>query len=194
MVTYFLMDQKVASDWTDDGYISTWLPPAEKTQTAGGCMYTIAAVTQQRLRRSEQRIGNFSIYQASESPIRLAQVIGGYSAETEGGSVWRWTRDQLLYKYRLTNPGPVRLRARFTYLPAPTDRDLQISLVQSAPTPLESFRMRDGWNQSVSRPFEVSQPEFSLLFRCNKPPVQLGPADPRWMSFLIRNLELEVLE
>jgi hypothetical protein len=120
--------------------------------------------------------------------VRLDSVTGGYGDEIDGPNVLRWTGDQLQYKFHLDSSGPMRLRAKFGYLPASSGRDVAISVQNSI---LETIHLKDGWNSHVSKPFEVRWSEFTLTFTSRQPPIRPWANDQRIVAFLIKNLELE---
>lgn len=191
MICYFLWDQKLASQWSDDGYIFPSLSPDQRNVPVQPGMLVLGPAQPTAL-PGERRVGSMALSRAGDRPVILLQISGGYNEETAGHSVWRWTPDQLCYRFKLLRQQPAWLRAGFTYLGATAGRQVRISLVQGGKDiPLETLALAPGWNEYLSPEFEVTEPEFRITFQCNEPPIRLGKSDPRLMSFLVRDLELK---
>jgi hypothetical protein len=192
MVTYFLADRPLVSDWSDDGYLFPWIPEAERTYAVQPSMWTLSAASTGPLRAMEQRIGTIGLLPAPR--VQLLQVTGGYTEEIEGSSNWRWTPHLLEYHYRAMGASPLQARARFVYLPASAGRLLRLEVREGAPRMIETIAMQPAWTPFVSPDFEVHAGEFSLIIECDQPPVRLSQADPRAAACLIKNLLLETVE
>jgi hypothetical protein len=127
--------------------------------------------------------------------IQLLQVTGGYDEEVDAANnTLRWTAKRLVYHFKTVRNEALRLHANFSYLPSSPGRQLRILVDEGTPRTLQSIEMQAAWAQFVSAPFEVHSAEFNLIFECDLPPVRLGNGDPRMASFLIKNLELNVVE
>jgi hypothetical protein len=192
MVTYFLADRPLASDWSDDAYLFPMLPEAERTYNIQPSMWIMSAGSTGPLRAMERRIGTVSLLPAPK--IQPLAVTGGYTEEIEGNSNWRWTAHLLEYRYKAMGAGPLQLRARFIYLPASAGRQLRLEVREGAARMIETIAMQPGWTPSVSPNFKIHSADFSLIFECDQPPVRLSPADPRTVAFLIKDLRLETVE
>jgi len=194
MLTYFLTDRPVVSDWSDDGYIFPMLPEAERTYIIQPSMWIITATNAGRLGAGEQRVGALGFLRAASLRTHLIQVVGGYAQENAGASSWKWTPHRLEYRYKVLGADPLRLRARFTYLPASSGRHVRMQVSESTPRTIETIPMQPGWTAVTAPSFEVHSSEFSLIFESDEPPIRLGPADSRTVGFLIKDLSLEVVE
>jgi uncharacterized membrane protein (UPF0136 family) len=192
LVSYFLSDHPLMSNWKDDdGYILPWLPAEERNRSVRPGMWTVSAKTVSTA--FAQRIGGLALYCADENAASLVQVAGGYDLESDGVSTWHWTERSLRYDFRRHGSSRARFTVKFlsTGL-TPRSRLLFRLLQQNAHTFTDTLALdRTDWNEPyVLGPFEVTSSEFSLEFQCDKPPRRLGPRDPRMASFMIKDLEL----
>jgi hypothetical protein len=194
MLTYFLTDRPVVSDWSDDGYLFPMLPEAERTYRIQPSMWIITSTNAGRLRAGEQRVGTLGLLRAASLRTQLIQVVGGYAQENAGASSWKWTPHRLEYRYQVLGADPLRIRARFTYLPASSGRHLRMEVSESTPRTIETIAMQPTWTTVTAPSFEVHSSEFSLTFESDEPPIRLGPADSRTAGFLIKDLSLEAVE
>jgi hypothetical protein len=194
LVSYFLEDRPVASDWSDDSYVLGSLSPSQRTLALQPSMWIVSEANSALPKPGEQRIGRLSFKRATDKEITLVGVSGGFGEETDGSSSWYWTGHSLRYQYKVAGGKPVHLRGRFTYLPAPNDRALRISIVSGDTRPLQQLEMQRAWTPLITQPFDIIGPEFGVEFDCPQPPVHLSSADPRMMSFLIKDLVIEVIE
>jgi hypothetical protein len=194
MLTYFLMDHPVVSDWSDDVYLFPMLPEAQRTYSIQPSMWTIAMANTATLRAGEQRVGTIGFLRAASLRTQLLQVAGGYAEESAGASNWKWTVHRLEYRYKVLGNDPLRLRAHFVYLPASGGRHLRVEVSESQPRTIETIAMQPTWTSEAPPSFEIHSPEFSLIFESDEPPIRLSPTDSRTGGFLIRDLSLEAVE
>lgn len=194
MLTYFLSDRPVISDWSDDGYLFPMLPQADRTYQLEPSMWLIRPASAGSLDSGEQRIGTLSFLRASAVRTQLLAVAGGYMPEMAAGSSWEWTAHKLEYRYRVLGTPSFRVRARFTYLPASPGRHLRVQVSGSNLQTLETLAMQPAWTPVTVPPFEVRSAEFSVVFESDEPPIRLSSSDPRVAAFLIKDLTLEIVE
>jgi hypothetical protein len=194
MLTYFLTDRPVISDWSDDGYLFPMLPEAERTYSIQPSMWIVTVTNAGALKAGEQRIGTLGFLRAAILRTQLLQVVGGYAEETAGDSNWKWTAHRLEYRYKVLGADPLRLRARFVYLPASSGRHLRIEVSESIPRTIEDIPMQTAWTSVTPPSFEIHSAEFSLIFESDEPPIRLSPTDSRTAGFLIKDLSLDAVE
>jgi hypothetical protein len=192
MFVYFWPDRPLISDWFSDDYFAA-AGFKGNAGTAEPSMWTVELSTPGPMKLTEQRVGRISLLRPPLQRIQLLQVTGGYDEDSDSAhNSLRWTAKRLIYHFK--QDGSLRLHANFTYLPSSPGRQLRILVDEGTPRILQSVDMQHAWTQFVTTPFEVHSAEFNLIFECDQPPVRLGNGDPRMASFLIKNLELNVVE
>lgn len=189
MVAYILYDKKLASDYSDDGYIHGKLPANERNIPLSSASWVIQKSRPHDIRfLSSPMAGNLIIKKRPPVLINLMSVSGGYARETDGTAWWHWTTNQLVYKYRvLGNPKTACLR--FAYMPITDGRVVHISVTPGDRKKL-TLKMSGGWNNYLSPPISVTGPEVSIIFESDDPPVRISDKDTRLVSYLIKDMEL----
>jgi hypothetical protein len=193
MLTYFLSDRSLASDWSGDGYLFPWLPSTERTIPRSTAKWLLVHSSAFATSAGGQRWGNFILKPMPSRRVALLSVSGGYGGESDASGWWHWAKGHLEFRLRVEGKLPALMRLRWTQLPAAHART-SVVLVSGLAKPLAQVLMRAGWSQFVSEPFEVSTPEVSVRITDSDPPLQISASDPRLVSFLVKNLELEPVE
>lgn len=193
LVSYFLSDHRLLSNWKDDdGYIFPWLPAEEQNRSAQPGIWTVCAAEMVPT-ASAQRIGGFALYRVDEHAASLVQVVGGHDLESDGVSTWHWTERSLRYDFKRVGSSRTRFSVKFLSAALTPGSRLRFRVLQQNTHTLTDTLALDHPHSSVPYalgPFEVASPEFSLEFQCDKPPRRIGPHDTRMASFIIKDLAL----
>ncbi|MHB8621925.1 MAG: hypothetical protein ACYC9J_02690 [Sulfuricaulis sp.] len=191
MVAYVLSDRKLASNYSDDGYIYGKLPPNERDIPFSSATWIIEKALPSDFQCLRSPIvGNLVIKKRPQVLTNLTSVTGGYARETDGNNWWNWTANTLSYKYHVL--GALKtVRLKFAYMPATDGRVVNISINSGHETNM-TLKMAGGWQNYISQPINVDGPDISITFKSNNTPVKISNHDPRLMSYLIKNMELVI--
>lgn|GEM_PF-2027598 len=190
MVAYILLDRKLASDYTDDGYITGHLPPEHRTMPFKTADWVIEFTEPHE---GYQGVGAGRIALRRASDVRdmfyLATVSGGYNRETDGTNWWYWTSKSLVFEYKVLVNDTDEKKAilKFTVNPAAPGKTLKVKVADEK---IAEFKMGDGWQEYISEPIDVNYDKLLIEFVADGEPVRVTDTDPRVMSFMIVNLEL----
>lgn len=189
MIAYVLHDRKLASDYSDDGYILGKIPPGERNIPISSAAWVIEKSRPSDIRSmSSPVIGNLVLRCSSQVHSRLVSIADGYARETDGNGWWNWTSGTLSYKFHVLGE-PNTMRLRFTYMPATDGRVVNI-LVKSGNESKLTLKMVGGWNDYISPPIHVDGSDVFITFKSDEKPVSVSDNDPRLMSYLIKDIEL----
>jgi hypothetical protein len=189
MVAYVLTDRKVASNYSDDGYILGKLSPDQRAIPFTSAQWVIGYIRDKGGQGlQEPRAGNLIIRKRPEYLITLLSVNGGYGRESEGDNWWHWTSGSLEFQYQIS--GPLRnIQLRFLYMSVTDERELQI-IVKGKEESRMDLKMKVGWNEFTTPPISIDDSRVTITLASPEKPIRISERDPRLMSFLIRNLEL----
>ncbi|MCP5196291.1 MAG: hypothetical protein H6974_05850 [Gammaproteobacteria bacterium] len=197
MAAYILMDRKLASDYSDDGYILGHLPPSEREMPVGGAPWMIMrATTADVLVSRTARSGPFVLKKAPYWDFVLHQVTGAYATESDAANSWNWVESAAQYSYHGSGES-TKIRVAFEYLLAGPPRQLSIQVIDSSETSSATFfdhtlNMAGGWGKFQSDWVSIHPAkDITVKFTADGEPVRLSENDPRQASFLIRNLLIE---
>jgi len=189
MIAYVLYDRRLASDYSDDGYIHGKLPPNERNIPFNSAAWVIEKSRPSDFKSmSSPVVGNLVLKKRPQVLMNLMSVAGGYARETDDNSWWNWTADTLSYKYHVLGELKI-VRLKFTYMPATDGRVVNISVKSGNETKL-TLKMVGGWNDYISPPIKVDGSEISITFKSDDAPVRISDNDTRVMSYLIKDMEL----
>lgn len=189
MVAYILPDRKLASDYTDDGYITGQMPPEHRKMPINIADWVIELGSPNE-RRQNTGTGNIVVKKTSEmQEFTLIKVSGGYARETDGASWWYWASKSLVFEYEAMKNKLKEKKAKlkFTYLPTVPNKTLKIKVAGKEAL---SVKMAEGWQEVESKPIDVGHDKLVIEFTSNGKPVRASDNDPRMVSFMIKNLEL----
>jgi hypothetical protein len=188
MIAYILYDRKLASDYSDDGYILGKIPPGERNIPISSATWVIEKSRPSDIKSmSSPVVGNLVLRCSSQVRPRLISIAGGYARETDDNGWWNWTPGTLSYKFHVLGE-PETIRLKFTYLPA-TEGNVTI-LVKSEKETKLTLRMTGGWHEYISPPIQVDGSDVSITFKSDEKPVRISDNDPRLMSYLVKDIEL----
>ena len=134
---------------------------------------------------------------APETSLEQAGVTGGYPEESDANSQWRWTANELVFRYRVTGKRPVVVRVRFGCQAAVARgqvRTLKIEFLDGDSQRTENLVMNRGWSEYVSPPVSITGPEFVLRLSSSQPPLRVSAEDPRMMAFRVGNLKMTIVQ
>jgi hypothetical protein len=133
---------------------------------------------------------------APETSLKQAGVTGGYPEESDAGSDWRWTANELVFRYRVAGTRPVMVRVSFGCQAAVAPgqvRPLKIEFRDGDNQRTENLPMNSGWNAYVSPAVSITGPEFVLRLSSSQPPLRVSARDPRLMAFRVRSVEMTMV-
>jgi len=188
MMTYFLNEWRVSSDWTDDGYIASWVSPPNRTLPITSADWIVS--TYMKPREKVDRLLPWYVFQRPQGGVQLRNVERGYSRENDADSWWHWTNKEIVFTYDVlaAGSGPTRMKLLTQYTPANADTTVTCHIVGQGVDRTETIMMH-GPGKFQSQPFTVGPGALTIHFSTERPPQKFG-SDPRLMAFLIRNLEL----
>jgi hypothetical protein len=185
IVSYFLWDVALASDWSDDVYLCG-TPAAPLSSST----FLMKFLEQNDLRKTIPRFGNIVFTETPGSITRLKSVEGGYAREADDkGSWWHWTSNALHFQYEVDGTGkPASLAVRFKSL---CRSNRSINVVIQGPESSKEFviESQGGW-QSYETEFPFSGKHLDICFTSSDPAERLSKADERMAKFLIKDLEV----
>jgi hypothetical protein len=193
LVAYILYDRKVAGDYTDDGYIYGHLPHNQQSISFNKANWIIDYIGMDKNKDTpELKVGNIILKKRPDYQISLLAVTGGYGREIVGDDWWYWTSDSLEFKYKTLGIIKKKIKLKFGYMPGSDGRKVKI-LIRSNKTSEMMMRMKLGWNEFETQPIEIYGTDLSIKFSSDERLVPISATDKRMVSFLIKNLELMVI-
>ncbi len=188
MAAYVLSDRRLASDYTDDGYITGHLPPEQRMMPFKMSDWGIEYVKQDE-KYNYPRAGNLILRKPGDYIVTLASVKEGYGLESDSMNWWHWTSKSLAFEFKVLRGDLKRARLKFTYMPASPGRLVKIIVTGKGVNEL-SIVMKGGWHEYISAPIDIESHTISIRFISDEGPIRVSNNDPRMMSFLIKNLEV----
>lgn len=193
MLAYFLLDQKLSGDWSDDGYLYPWLPPEQQNIFPASSSHMISFVGGNQMqtlpsRSAYYQSGNLIMMKTPSFFVKLPSVSGGYEKETEG-SDWRyWTRNSLEFYFDFYgNYLPKKVNVRFTYL-STTAKTIFVSLRCGGIVRDISLKPQNGWNSFLIENIAVGGASMVINMKSYEKSAPISKTDTREVSFLIQNL------
>jgi hypothetical protein len=192
MLLYFLMDYRLLSDWSEDGYLAGQLPAAERVLPLASARWLLSPPADGAICEEECVAPNLQL-KLLGSQVRLVSVAGGYPQESDASGWWRWTADRLVFHYRVKGELPVWIRVRFMYLPAVRRRVVNLTLEDREPLLQTKLVMEPGWGSFSSAPMRLDAREFRIVFSSDDAAERISREDPRLLNFLVKNLSVDVV-
>ncbi len=185
MVSYFLIDLQLASNWSDDGYYG----PVPVVPLSS-CTFLIKFFDQNDLKRRPTQFGNLVFTQTPDCVARLRTVEGGYDREmNDKGSWWYWTSNALNFQYELDGAKKAEsLAIQFQYL-CKTDRSIKVVIHSPDSSQDLTIKSRGGW-QSYETEIPFSSNSLEIHFTSSDPAERLSESDARTVKFLVKDLEV----
>jgi hypothetical protein len=131
-----------------------------------------------------------------ETTLQQVDVKGGYAEESDAGHHWRWTADELRFRFRVVGKSAATARIQFTYLATARPdqaRPVALELRDGARFWRDNILMKRGWGTYTSPPVSFAGPEIELRLSTSQPPERAAGADPRMVAFMIQNLKMTVV-
>lgn len=189
MIGYVLPDRKLASDYSDDGYLAGTLGPAEVTSRFEDSDWLLDFAPAGRTDQlAHARAGNLILFKRPAYLLTLRTVSDGYDRESDGIDWWYWSSGKLTFKFRSMGEAPAS-RLRFQYVPTALGRTMSMHVQSNHPMDL-TFRMEGGQHTYISPPVDLSGPDVTVTLRSDGAPVRLSATDPRLAAFRIMDLEV----
>lgn len=185
MVTYFLWDFELTSDWSDDAYLCG-VPTAPLSNSTSLIKFS----NQNDLRSLTPTFGNLAFTETPNCIARLKTVEGGYDLETnDKGSWWYWTPNALNFQYEFEGAQkPESLSIQFQYL-CKSSRSIKV-VIQSPDSSKEFIiQSRGGW-QSYETEVRSSSNKLAISFTSPDPAERLSETDERMAKFLVKDLQV----
>lgn len=197
MVTLYLSDRELESDWSDDGYLLTLPPAGNKDAPAPG-----SCVVERRNNdgwlTDGAAIGPFQVgIFDGRQQIRIASTVGGYGRENDGSNWWVWVQQKISFKLQPPpNTAPVpRTRVHFEYATLgkqtltltfnQNDGPSEKLLLNSNGVGVEKMTVFD-------RDVDVSPAKLNeITIETDGTPSRLGENDPRMAAWMIRNVKIQ---
>ena len=196
MVAYTLMDRKLASDYTDDGYLTGHIKQEERVIDYNNAKYVIIPHATGKMHPDEiGRIGNFSIRKMPTSILTLKKIIGADARETAGSDSWHWIADKVIFEYNILGSA-TNFTINFDYQIATGPRDLTIVLKKNNKIfHNKSFNLKDGWGKFSSEEILLNTTatngsKIQVEISASGKGVKLGKNDNRIRKFLIKNIQI----
>lgn len=194
MVSYILYDRKMASDYRDDNYILSHLPPDQQVIEPLEDAEWITINTKSRLsQKNSHLIGPFEIHHRSEpvSYLLLTKSEGGCGTKiNREGDSQNLASSTLSHVYSvLGKVQEVKFSFRLHSFPLP--RLIVAKLKDSAGNLLARYELpkQDG-NIFFKTPWlRVNSDQVILTVEADGKPVRLSEHDPRQVAFMITNLK-----
>lgn len=203
MLSLYLTDRRIKSDWTGDGYVVNQLPENKRMEPLklGDCLVQ-AFVNKPELKDSTLAIMSVSIVK-EDDPIQLEPINPTYDQEFDNqGNSWYWVESSIKFKPNSlleVNPNaknmPIfgRTQLKFEYLTR-TSENLFVSL-KTKNGELFLFKIH---SEDSNEKYATFQKVFNLpasqvaelTIHTDGVPTPLGPNDSRKASWMIRNLTM----
>jgi hypothetical protein len=193
IATYILSDRKLASDYSDDGYILNNIPKGEiniPLETAKWMIQYKPVETSDE--EPLYRTGPFLIRRAPFNFFLLQSIAMGYDTETEGKRSWNWVKDSVEYRFHNAGKRP-KAKVKFQFQVTGQSRTLLLDLRALSGKPLASFKIpiRSGRGDYESPVVDTNAEDVFARLSADGEPIRISAKDPREAKFLIKDLSLE---
>ncbi|MCE0723359.1 hypothetical protein [Legionella resiliens] len=99
MITYFLADRTLNSDWRNDGYISPWLPLAQQSPSLKAKQCVLESVNNKMLLDKGIVIGPIQLgILSGKERVQIVDVSGTYDKESDEYNWWYWVEHKAHFK------------------------------------------------------------------------------------------------
>ena len=133
------------------------------------------------------------------SIINIKKIVGADSRETAGSDSWYWIKDKANFKFNIFGDAN-SIQIKFDLLVASGPRDLKIVLKnENKISHTEIISFDDGWSKFTSEKMNLKKDKidtkdiFEIIFSASGEGVRLSENDARVRKFLIKNLQILVL-
>ncbi|WP_426270892.1 hypothetical protein ACN9MB_04240 [Dyella kyungheensis] len=195
MVTLYLSDRKLESDWSDDGYLLAIPPASNKEAPAlGSCVVerrNIDGWLTGGAAIGPLQVGIFD----GRGQIRIASTVGGYGRESDENNWWVWVQQKISFRLHSplgAEPAP-RTRVHFEY--ATRGRQTLTLTFNQIDGPSEKVLLNSDGTEEMAifdREVDVSPAKLSeITIETNGTPSRLGENDPRMAAWVIRNVKIQ---
>lgn len=190
MVSLFLFDRELNSDWTDDGYIYHYLSrdrvrvPLAKgdcvIEPIDGSLTTGPSI-------GPFRIGMFD----GRQMFQLDRVDGAYPKESDGRSSWYWVEKEIAVHLAspIELPAKAKITVQFTYL-ARRGKPLHVTMESDSGAAPVVYQLDSGGSEQIfGQDIAIDRPrELTIHVRSDDDPQPLGRLDPRNVTFMIKDI------
>lgn len=190
MVAYILHDRKIASDYTDDGYISGSLPPEEKTMLPNKNKWLITLKPRGSLCESGEIVGPFLIQKAPFNHLILEKTESIYGTEMNSNNeTWNWVNNAIDFYF-----APIGLsskaRLEFNLTSFPTKRSFTVELKDASGKTLAKNHFSQSGEKSFKSPLiKVNSKHLILHVEADGTPIRISEGDTREAKFVIANVK-----
>lgn len=191
MLALFLVENRLKSNWTDDGYITNSMPNYLKNESfeKGDCY----VVLNENKDNSEK---NFVTVMTHSRPAQLVVLSseGAYDREQDGLHWWQWVNTQVTYKFKpfVTSLAGLKSHMEFSY-GLRTPQTLTIDVLTIKNTHITFKVPKTTASEGVfSRNIAIPLREIkSVQIRADGQSKQLSETDPRIASWRILDFKLK---
>jgi hypothetical protein len=190
MMTYFLFDRSLVSDWRDDGYISGWITPGRQRYPVSGANWIISSNMKPSPKAVRLLPWYFFRVTPSSAGLQLRAVDDAYDKERDGGTWWHWTKKQITFTFDVSPVDKARpeLKVRTQYTPAKWNTTVTCTIKGNGVDRTETILMTNPGTYE-SQPFKVDPGTLVVRFSTDTEPSRFSH-DPRPLAFLIRDLDV----
>jgi len=195
LAVYALYDRRLASDYTDDGFICGFLPEKDRVMPFNEASWVIEYAEPGK-KYLKPRVGNLGLLRASDfrNGLYLSSVKDGFNRETKGKDIWYWSAKTMTFEYkRLKGMDEVKkVRIRFKHKSSSPQRNLKIT-IDGDKTSTFNIKTYDRSHEFISEPVSVNGNSLKIRFTTDGKTTRLSDTDSREASFQIQNFKLEPL-
>jgi hypothetical protein len=192
MATLYLPDREVRSDWTDDGYIYSWLPSEQHQQRLTPDSCVLEPIQSHGLVQNPIQIGAFQVGVFNgRGKMMLVDVEGAHSRETDGVNWWHWVEKTISFSFLpFSVPEEVKsTRIRFEYSTRGSQAMSMNVVLRDGSVERYSWQSSGDSAMVFERLVAVRPSEIvGLIIETDGEASPLGESDGRMAAYLIRNL------
>lgn len=196
LLIYFLRDFHLAGDWSDDVYLSPMLPTGERTVSPPHASVKRVFAVDGALSPNTQAFGRIRVGPPTEY-ADIGEVTADYGRESDKDVWWYWVKNEISFHCRAKHKPIDKLRITATINRVDPTYTVQcIVRLPERPALEYSLGFEAGGSilplPLIDLPADVN--EFALTFRCEGTPRRLSASDAREATFMLRNLELTLVD
>jgi hypothetical protein len=190
LLTYFLSDHSLASDWHDDG-IGAFMTPADMRRTPADCAWVLTYHPEQGnvvANVTTPMLGGVTLDRSKQNLFALTAVRSPYGAETGPEGPFYWTDGRVEMDFhswrRVPADPPEQIQLQFACRSV-TPRQLSVEVTSEAGKVVFPVAATLGEQTFTSPMLNFQGEKLHVVITSGAPPVRASGQDPRMLSFLV---------
>jgi hypothetical protein len=192
MAAFFLHDQPVLADWSDDGYIFPRLNSEWRKLDVTNCSLIVQRKNNINILNNISTIGSLVVLRVPKSFASKTSISGGHGVEMDDTGWWSWCQNNLIIEFKIHTKNDTRFSISFQAVPISVPRDLEITVSGVEDDNYNVvIPMIEGWNRYDLHSLKAVNDIIKISFEATGESRALSPTDSRSAKFLIKNVDIQ---